>query len=109
LLVVQVYLAGAFLMGGAEGTQDAHVGLGRMLQFYPVVLVLVGLLAHMPRRFWIGLAALWVALMVQAWLPLLESTGAAGLLRALHPLNGFFVIGLSVNVLRLARMTSREE
>jgi hypothetical protein len=102
LLLLQVDLAGLFLMGGQD-VRMAHVGLGRMLQFFPVLLAATAFLAQMPRRFWLALGALWVVLIVQAWLPLLTAADATGWIRAIHPINGFLLLGLSVQVLRLAR------
>jgi peptidoglycan/LPS O-acetylase OafA/YrhL len=100
---VQVYLAGLFLMGGGgEDARMMHVGLGRMLQFYPVLPLIAGLFAQLPRRFWAMFVALWIAVIVQAWLPLLSATDGAGWVRAVHPLNGFFLIGISVQLTRFA-------
>jgi hypothetical protein len=108
LLLVQVYLAGLFLMGG-EDVRQAHIGLGRGLQFYPVLLLLVGLLAQMPRTFWLYFIVLWVAMIAQAWIPLLTAAGGSGLVRALHPLNGFFLFGMSVQLIRTIARVRRSQ
>ena len=102
-LFLQVYLAGLFLMGGGgEDARAIHVGLGRALQFYPLLLVIVALFARVPRPFWLMLGAFWLAAIVQAWLPLLDAEDAAGLVRALHPLNGFFLLGFGFGLTRFA-------
>ena len=102
-LVAQVYLAGLFLMGGGgEDARAIHVGLGRALQFYPLLLLVVGLFARVPRPFWFMLGAFWTAAIVQAWLPLLDAEDAAGWVRALHPLNGFFLLGFGFGLMRFA-------
>ena len=102
-LFVQVYLAGLFLMGGGgEDARAIHVGLGRALQFYPLLLLAVGVFAGVPRPFWFMFGAFWVAAIVQAWLPLLDAENAAGWVRALHPLNGFFLLGFGFGLTRFA-------
>jgi hypothetical protein len=108
LLLVQIYLAGLFLMGGVEA-RDAHVTVGRLLLVYPVALLVVALIARMPRRFCFALAAFWVAALVQGLLPQLSSGDATGWLRALHPLNGFFLVGLAVQLTRAAWSVARTE
>ena len=102
-LFVQVYLAGLFLMGsGGEDARAIHVGLGRALQFYPLLLLVVGLFGRPPRPFWFMFGAFWVAAIVQAWLPLLDAEHAASWVRALHPLNGFFLLGFGFGLARFA-------
>lgn len=101
LLVAQVYLAGLFLMGG-EDSRDAHIGLGYALTAFPLLLGLIAVAARAPRRYWLALAGLFAAMLVQSALPGLPADGGAGLARALHPLNAFLVIGLAVGQLRVA-------
>ena len=84
LLLVQIYLAGLFLMGGVEA-RDAHVTLGRLLVVVPVLLLVPGIAAGMPRRFWLALGAFWVVAFIQGMLPQLSPADAAGWLRRCIP------------------------
>lgn len=106
LLVVQVYLAGLFLMGGVDA-RDEHVTVGRALLVYPVVLLPVAYGARAASLFWLALAMFWAAAVVQAALPELSTGDASGWLRALHTVLGVVLVGLG---LRLARAAwSREQ
>ena len=96
-LVVQVFLAG---LGVFESLDRfvTHRYLGYTLELLPIVMVVVGLAGGVGRRS-VGLAALIFGLfLIQSVLVGMRT--ALPMVAALHPVNGFLILLLSISVAR---------
>lgn len=101
LLLLQIYLAGAFLMWDGE-YRDMHVGIGWLLTYYPFLTLALAAFARMPRAFWASFAVLFVAIHVQPFLALIPPADGWGWLRAVHPVNAVLVLALAYQQARMA-------
>lgn len=101
LLLVQAYLAGAFLMWDSD-FRGAHVGLGWSLTYWPFLMLVAAAMAKLDRRWWIVFAITFVLVHIQPFFALLDR-GDFGWARALHPLNGVALVLLSHHLIRGAR------
>jgi hypothetical protein len=96
-LVVQVFLAGLGVFDSPERFQ-LHGTFGFALQVLPFVMVLTGVAGGLERRS-VGLAALIFGLFfVQSLLVSVRAEAPA--VAALHPVNGFLILLLSIVVAR---------
>jgi hypothetical protein len=102
LLLVQVYVAGLFVMGGID-TVDAHRGLGWAVLIYPIVLAPFAYRGGASAQFWITLAIFWVAAIFQAFLPRLSPGDASGWFRSLHAVAGVVLVGFGLRLVRAAK------
>jgi len=102
LVLVQVYLAGAFLMWEGDA-YSAHQGLGWLMMNLSYLTLLIAAVARMPRQFWPEFTAFFVLLHVQPFLPLIAPDEGLGWVRALHPLNAFFILALAFRTARMAQ------
>jgi hypothetical protein len=97
--IVQVFLAGLGVFDDPR-TFLTHASFGYLLSILPLVLVILSIAGRSSRRV-IGLSALLIALF------LLQSVFVAlrtdlPTVAALHPLNGFLILGCGVVTTRLA-------
>lgn len=90
--LVQVFLAGLGVFGGAANFAT-HRDVGYTLSLLPLVLILLALVARMPRHF-AGLAlVLGLQMVAQSLFVALRADQPA--IAALHPVNGFLLIALA--------------
>jgi len=106
LLLLQVYLAGAFLMGGVD-VGPLHEALGYSLGYIlPLPLAALALIARAGWWFWRPFALIIGLLLLQPVITYVPTDiSGLGWLRALHPLNGVLLILL---VRRLANRSARD-
>ena len=98
-LLVQVFLAGLGVFDGPEAFAT-HRDVGYMLSLVPILLVVIGLVARVPRRS-TGMAALIFGLfMLQSVFVALRAD--APTIAALHPVNGFVITILAAVLAREA-------
>jgi hypothetical protein len=104
-LIVQVFLAGLGVFD-SPATFATHRNLGYTLELLPLVMVVAGLAAGVGRRL-CGLSALIFGLfLVQSILVAVRAD--APVIAALHPVNGFLIVLLSIVVAR-GVMVAREQ
>ena len=87
---VQVYLIGAYIFGAGERALDLHKSLGYTVHGFEVVLLVVALVAWLPRTDL--LLSVLVAVIGTAQIMLAGSTGWTG---GLHPLGALVVLTLA--------------
>jgi Family of unknown function (DUF6220) len=104
-LIVQVFLAGLGVFASPT-TFATHRNLGYTLELLPLVMVVAGLAAGVGRRL-VGLAALMFGLfLLQSVLVGVRAHAPA--VAALHPVNGFLIVLLSIVVVRSAPVPARK-
>lgn len=104
-LIVQVFLAGLGVFD-SPATFATHRNLGYTLELIPLVMVVAGLAAGVGRRL-VGLAALMFGLfLLQSVLVGVRAQAPA--VAALHPVNGFLIVLLSIVVVRNAPVPARK-
>jgi cytochrome b561 len=96
-LIVQVFLAGLGVFDSPERF-ELHASFGFTLMALPMIMLLSGLAGAVGRRF-IGLAALMFALFFLQSI-LVSLRGQVPAVAALHPLNGFLILFVSIMVAR---------
>jgi hypothetical protein len=97
-VVVQIFIAGLSLFESAKYWDD-HKSLGQSLGIIPALLIVAAIVGRLPPRLIgmsVGLLVLWI---VQWQLPKIDN----GWIAALHPLNAFLLIGLSVQIAEQVR------
>jgi hypothetical protein len=94
-ILVQVFLAGMGLFGGARDFQP-HVGLGWILHLVPVLLLIVAAVARVGRQLLWWTTALLVVQFVQPILALLRND--VPLVAAFHPVLALVVFWLAITV-----------
>jgi hypothetical protein len=92
---VQVYLIGAYIFGVGSAALDAHAGVGFTVHSLEMALLLVALVAWLPRAD-IGLSLL-MALLGTAQIALAAADRWTG---ALHPLGALLVLVLAAAIAR---------
>lgn len=98
-LVIQVFLAGLGVFDD-PATFLTHRDFGYLIGMLALAVLVLAIVAR-PGRAGVGLAALVLGLVaMQSVLVLARDTAPA--IAALHPLNGFLILGLSVIALRMA-------
>jgi hypothetical protein len=105
LILVQGFLIGAYLFGGATWGRDGHGIIGLVLLALSLLLPLVGLLAQLPGSM-IGMSfLLFVLVIIQV---ILGSIGGnIPLLAALHPANAMILFGLNLVLIFRIRQIMR--
>jgi cytochrome b len=88
-LVVQVWLAGRGVFESPTAFAT-HRDVGYMLSFFPVVLLVLGLLGGMGRRVAIFAVVILGLLILQSVFVALRQSSP--LIAALHPVNGFVIL-----------------
>jgi hypothetical protein len=73
-----------------------------LLMAYPFAVLPLAAFGRAGARFWLTLAAFWVATLIQSLLPELSARDTSGWLRALHPLVGVMLVGLGLRLTRAA-------
>ena len=106
LLLVQVYLAGLFLMSDSA-YRVGYEALGWILTYFPFLTLLAAAFSKMPRSFWIVFAIGFVLIHIQPFLVFLP-IAEYGWLRATHTLNGVGLVLLAHAQLRIALQVRRE-
>lgn len=91
--IIQVFLAGLGVFDN-DSAFITHRDFGYMLSLLPIVMAVLALVGGLPRRF-AGLSALLFALFIlqSVFVAMRDSAPA---IAALHPLNGFLVLGLGI-------------
>jgi len=91
--IVQVFLAGLGVFDDPSSFAT-HRDFGYLLELIPIVMLVLALVGGMPRRF-AGLSALLFGLFIlqSVFVGMRESIPA---IAALHPLNGFLILGLGI-------------
>ena len=91
--IVQVFLAGLGVFDDPSSFAT-HRDFGYLLELIPIVMLVLALVGGMPRRF-AGLSALLFGLFIlqSVFVGMRESMPA---IAALHPLNGFLILGLGI-------------
>jgi hypothetical protein len=92
---LQVYLIGAYIFGAGSAALDAHTNVGFTLHGLEVLLLLVALVAWLPRSD-VGLSLL-MALLGTTQIALAEAHGWTG---GLHPLGALLVLVLAAAIAR---------
>ncbi len=110
---VQFYLAGHGAMEGAHAADksiavmknawDPHTALGTLMLLVSLLILLVALAARLPRPVLGHTAGLFVSMVVQFVLPLLNDSASTRWIAALHALNALLVTGLAFMLLVRAR------
>lgn len=103
--IVQVFLAGLGVFDSPTAFVT-HRGFGYMFGWLTLVLLVVALAGRMPRRF-VGLSVLLLVLFAlqSVFVALRDDLPA---IAALHPVNGFFILGVSTVATRLSWLARRE-
>ena len=91
--IVQVFLAGLGVFDDPSAF-ITHRDFGYTLSLLPIVMAVLALVGGLPRRF-AGLSALLFVLFIlqSVFVAMRDSTPAVA---ALHPLNGFLILGLGI-------------
>ena len=106
-VVVQIFLAGWGIVNlGGQGMQT-HIDFGYTLSLVPILPLVLSWPARAGRQTIVMCAVLLVLTFVQTLLPLARDD--VPFISALHPLNAFVVLGLSIMVARRAVALARAE
>ena len=92
---LQVYLIGAYIFGAGSGALDAHSDVGYTVHGLEVLLLLVAVVAWLPRAD-VGLSLV-MALLGTAQIALASADGWTG---GLHPLGALLVLVLATAIVR---------
>jgi hypothetical protein len=98
----QVYLIGAYIFGAGSAALDAHTTVGFTVHGLEVLVVLVALVAWLPRAD-VGLSLL-LALLGTTQIALADAHGWTG---GLHPLGALLVLVLAGAIVRRDRQRRR--
>lgn len=100
LAIVQVFLAG---LGVFVGPQEfaQHRQFGYIIGLLPLVMLVLALIARLPRPMWAGSLLLIGLFALQSILVAFRSTTPA--VSALHPLNGFLILFVAQALARRSR------
>lgn len=101
LLLVQVYLAGAFLMWDSD-YRTAHVALGWTLTYVPFLMLGAAAFGKVGRRVWVLLGVLFVLVHAQPFFAFADRD-PLGWLRAFHAPVAVLLILLSHSLMRATR------
>ena len=96
-LVVQVFLAGLGVFRGPESFAT-HRDWGYLLELLPIVLLVVGLLGRMGRRVALLAAGIFGLFLLQSVFVVMRTSNPE--VAALHPVNGFLILLLSIVLAR---------
>lgn len=96
-LVIQVWLAGRGVFESPT-VFITHRDVGYTLSFFPVVLLVLGLLGGMGRRVAIMAAAILGLVILQSVFVVMRTSNPA--IAALHPVNGFLILLVAIVLAR---------
>jgi hypothetical protein len=96
-LVVQVFLAGLGVFRSAESFLT-HRDWGYLLEVLPILLLVFGLVGRMGRRVVLLAAGIFVLFLLQSVFVLIRTNAPE--VAALHPVNGFLILLLSIVLAR---------
>ena len=91
--IIQVFLAGLGVFDD-ERAFLTHRDFGYMLSLLPIVMAVLALVGGLPRRFAGVSALLFVLFILQS--VFVAARGSMPAIAALHPLNGFLILGLGI-------------
>lgn len=110
---VEFYLAGHGAMEGAHAADksvavmktawDPHISFGTLMLLVSLLILLLALAAQLPRPVLGITAGLFVSMVVQFLLPLLNDSASTRWIAALHAVNALLVTGLAFMLLVRAR------
>jgi len=104
MVVIQVFLAGMGLLGGAG--MGTHVDFGYLLSMVPLGMVLAAAIARAGRLAWYG-AGLLALTVVQTVLPMFRDS--VPFVAALHPVNALAIFWLGLAIARRATALARRD
>ena len=105
LLLVQVFLAGLGVFR-SDADFPTHRDFGYLLELFPILLLVFGVLGGMDRRLAVIAAVVFGQFILQSVFVL--QRGSAPMIAALHPVNGFLILLLAVVMARAAWMARAE-
>jgi hypothetical protein len=113
LIPIQFYLAGHGAMEGAHAADknilpmtsawDPHTALGTIMLLVSLLILLAALGASLERRLLGMSAGLFVFMVIQFLLPLLNDSAAGRAVAALHAVNALVVTGIAIGLLMRVR------
>jgi hypothetical protein len=92
-LVVQVFLAGMGVFKGGSSFAT-HRDVGYLLSLFPILLLVIGLIARLGRRLAILAIVEFVLFMLQSVFVAMRASAPE--VAALHPVNGFLILLLAL-------------
>jgi hypothetical protein len=98
-LVVQVFLAGRGVFESPVEF-ETHRTWGFLLELFPIVLLIVGLVAGVGRRLAVFAIVAFVLFILQSVFVALRESSP--ILAALHPVNGFLILLIAIEMAREA-------
>jgi hypothetical protein len=98
-LVVQVFLAGRGVFESPVEF-ETHRTWGFLLELFPIVLLIVGLVAGVGRRLAVFAIVAFVLFLLQSVFVALRESSP--ILAALHPVNGFLILLIAIEMAREA-------
>jgi hypothetical protein len=98
-LVVQVFLAGRGVFESPVEF-ETHRTWGFLLELFPIVLLIVGLVAGVGRRLAVFAIGAFVLFILQSVFVALRESSP--ILAALHPVNGFLILLIAIEIAREA-------
>jgi hypothetical protein len=96
-LVVQIFLAGLGVFAGASNFAT-HRDTGYLLQVLPFLLIITAAVGRLGRRQIVLALVIFALFIVQSILVAMRETSPA--IAALHPLNGFLILYLAIQIAR---------
>ena len=103
-LATQIFLAGLGVFRSPESFLT-HRDFGYMLELLPVILLVLGLIAHLGRRMALLAAGIFGLFLLQSVFVTLRETAPE--VAALHPVNGFLITLLAIILARDAWVSRR--
>lgn len=91
-VVIQVFLAGAYLFGGM--TIDAHINFVHLFEMIPLLLILFGFLG---RNKWMGIGGIVLFVLIAAQYAVIA---IGGMVAAAHAVNALIIFGVSLMLLQ---------
>jgi hypothetical protein len=105
-VVIQVFLAGLGVFD-SPAQFDTHRNWGYLLELFPILLLIAGLVGGMGRRLAILAVTEFVLFILQSvFIAFRESTPA---IAALHPVNGFLILLLAIVIARDSWLSYRAD
>jgi len=96
-LVAQVFLAGLGVFAGSSNF-TTHRDTGYVLGLLPIILIIAGLIGRVGRRLVVLSAVVWLLFVLQSVLVGVRSDYPG--IAALHPVNGFLILLLTLVIVR---------
>jgi hypothetical protein len=100
-LLVQVFLAGRGVFDNVGF--ETHRTFGYTLEIVPIVLLVLGLVAGVGRRLAVFAIVVFLLFLLQSVLVVMRESSP--MVAALHPVNGFLILLISIEMAREASMT----